>query len=69
MTKARTAWLLLGILWLASCEVTLAKRHNWKSNMRAARKAYQRGQYAEAEKSLLAALQQAQKSSGLRTFA
>ena len=55
MTKAKTGWLLLGILLLASFAV--AQDTAWEKYMHAGVQAYQRGQYAEAEKQFLAALQ------------
>ena len=59
MTKAKTGWLLLGILCLASFAV--AQSTAWEKYIKAGTEAYQRGQYAEAEKQALAALQEAEK--------
>ena len=59
MTKAKTGWLLLGILSLASFAV--ADDTAWAKYSEAGRKAYRSGQYAEAEKLLLVALKEAEK--------
>ena len=59
MTKAKTAWLLLGILSLASFAV--ADDAAWEKYMKAGTEALERGQYAEAEKLLLFALKEAEK--------
>ena len=59
MTKAKTAWLLLGILCLASFAV--AQEPAWEKYTKAGTEAYQRGQYAEAEKQFVAALKEAEK--------
>ena len=60
MTKAKTAWLLLGILCLAS--FAMAQDTAWQKYMKAGEEAYERGRYAEAEKLFLAALREAEKS-------
>ena len=52
MTKAKTAWLLLGILWLASFAV--AQDTAWEKYMKAGTEAYQKGCYDEAKKQFLA---------------
>ncbi len=52
MTKAKTGWLLLGILCLASCAV--AQDTAWEKYLLAGQKAKEQGQYAEAEKQFLA---------------
>ncbi len=59
MMRAKTAWLLLGILSLASFAV--AQDTAWEKYMKAAKAAFDQGQYAEAEKQLAAALKQAEK--------
>ncbi len=59
MTKAKTGWLLLGILCLASFAV--ADDTAWAKYSEAGGKAYRSGQYAEAEKLLLVALKEAEK--------
>ena len=59
MTKAKTAWLLLGILCLAS--LAMAQDTGWAKYMDAAKAAFDRGQYAEAEKQFKAALKEAEK--------
>ena len=51
MTKAKTGWLLLGILWVASHAV--AQGTTWEKYMKAGMEAYEQGKYAEAEKQLL----------------
>ena len=47
MTKAKTGWLLLGILCLASYAV--AQHNNWEKYNEAGMEAYEQGRYAEAE--------------------
>ncbi len=59
MTKAKTSWLLLGILCLASFAV--AQDTLWQTYMQATSRAYAHGQYPAAEKWLLAALREAEK--------
>ena len=59
MTRARTAWLLLGTLCLAS--FTVAQDTAWEEYMKAGLQAHQQGRYAEAEKSFLAALNEVEK--------
>ena len=59
MTKAKTGWLLLGILCLASFAV--AQDAAWEKYMKAATEAYQQGRSAEAEKQFAAALREAEK--------
>ena len=58
MTKAKTGWLLLGILCLASFAV--AQETAWERYMKAGMEAYEQGKYAEAEKQLLTALKEAE---------
>ena len=58
MTKAKTGWLLLGILCLASFAV--AQDTAWE-NMKAGGEAYRSGQYAEAEEQFVAAVKEAEK--------
>ena len=58
MTRARIAWLLLGILCLASCSVLRGRR--WDKYIDAGGKAYEQGKYAEAEKQFTAALKEAE---------
>ena len=48
MTRAKTSWLLLGILCLASFAV--ADDTAWEKYMKAGMEAHRNGQYAEAEK-------------------
>ena len=48
MTKAKTGWLLLGILCLASFAVV--QDTAWEKLNGAGMEAYQQGRYAEAEK-------------------
>ena len=57
--KGITAWLLLGALCLASC--TVAQDTAWEKYMDAAKAAFDRGEYPEAEKQLLIALNEAEK--------
>ena len=57
--RAKTAWLLLAILCLASFAV--AQDTAWEKYMKAGMEAYQQGQYAEAEKQFSAALKEAEK--------
>ena len=59
MTKAKTSWLLLGILCLACFAV--AQETAWEKYNRAGIEAARRGNYAEAEKQWSAALQEAEK--------
>ena len=59
MTKAKTGWLLVGVLCLAS--FAMAQETAWEKNMKASLQAYQRGQYGEAEKQARAAVQEAEK--------
>ena len=59
MTKAKTGWLLLTILCLASFAV--AQDTLWQTYMQATSRAYAHGQYPAAEKWLLAALREAEK--------
>ena len=59
MTKAKTGWLLPGILCLAS--LVVAQDTAWKKYMDAAKVAFDRDRYAEAEKQLLTALKEAEK--------
>ena len=59
MTKAKTGWLLLGILCLTSFAV--AQDAAWQKYFKAGTEAYQQGQYAEAEEQLVAALEEAEK--------
>ena len=59
MTKAKTGWLPLGILYLASCAV--AQDTAREKYMDVAKAAFDWGQYAEAEKQLLTALKEAEK--------
>ena len=59
MTKAKTGWLLLGILCLASFAV--AQDTAWEKLNAAGMKAHQEGRYAAAEQHLTAALKQAEK--------
>ena len=59
MIRAKTAWLLLAILCLVSFAVAQGKA--WEKYMKAAKAAFDQGQYAEAEKQLAAALKQAEK--------
>ena len=58
MTRAKIAWLLLGILCLASCSVLRGRR--WDKYAEAGEKAYEQGEYAEAEKQFTAALKEAE---------
>ena len=58
MTKAKTGWLLLGILCLASFAV--AQDTAWEKYNKAGMKAYRQGQYAEAEKQWVSALKEAE---------
>ena len=59
MTKAKTAWLLLGILLLASYGAT--QDTAWEKYTDAGIKAHQQGQHAEAQKQFAAALKEAEK--------
>ena len=59
MTKAKTGWLLPGILCLAS--LVVAQDTAWKKYMDAAKVAFDRDRYAEADKQLLTALKEAEK--------
>ena len=59
MTKAKTGWLLLGILCLASFAV--AQDTVWETYIDAGVEAHQRGHYAKAEKLFLATLKEAEK--------
>ena len=56
MTKAKTGWLLLGILCLASFAV--AQDTAWEKYTGAGQEAYEEGQYAEAEKEWVSALKE-----------
>ena len=62
MTKAKTGWLLLAILCLASCSVFRGMR--WDKYNAAGEKAYQQGHYDEAEKQFVVALKEAEKFGG-----
>ena len=57
--RVKTAWLLLGVLCLAS--FAAARATQWDSYMDAANEAYLRGRYDEAKKLLLAARKEAEK--------
>ena len=59
MTRAKIAWLLLGILSVASYAVT--QDTPWDKYMKAGIAAYQQGQYARAQKQFAAALERAEK--------
>ncbi|MDA2914933.1 tetratricopeptide repeat protein, partial [Acidobacteriia bacterium AH_259_A11_L15] len=62
MKHRKTRWLLVGMLCLALWPVPAsAQETRWEALMADARKAYQRADYAEAEKLLLAARQEAEK--------
>ena len=68
MTKAKTGWLLLGILCLASFGV--ARDTAWEKYMKAGTEAYGRRQYAQAEPLLKRALAIAEKAlAGIRLAA
>ena len=58
MTKAKTAWLLLGILCLAS--YAAAQDTAWEKYMKVGMDAHQRGQCAEAKKQFAAARKEAE---------
>ena len=62
MTRAKTAWLLLGILCLASFAV--AQDTAWEKLNAVGMKALQEGRYAEAEQHWTAALKEAEKFGG-----
>ena len=66
MTKAKTGWLLLGILCLATFAV--AQDTAWEKYMKAGTEAYQKGRYSDAEEQFKAALKEAEKfrEQGLR---
>ena len=59
MRRVNIAWLLLGVLCLAPFAV--AQNTEWQTHVNAGTEAYQRGQYVEAEKRFLAALEEAEK--------
>ncbi len=58
MTKAKTGWLLLGILFLGSFAV--AQETAREKYHKAGIEAYQQGQYSEAEKQFPAMVKQAE---------
>ena len=62
MKRTKTRWLLAGVLSLLlwpAC--TLGQETAWQRYMEAAGEAYQQGNYVEAEKQSLAAVQEAEK--------
>ena len=61
--RTKTAWLLLGILCLASFAV--AQETAWEKYIKAGEEAYRRGQYVEAQKQFLAALKEAERFGNL----
>ena len=56
----KTRWLLLGVLCLAFLLTTACQRSDWQSNNAAGLKALQQGRYADAEKLLVAAVEEAE---------
>ncbi len=62
MKQGKTRWLLVGLLCLTLWPVAAsAQETRWETLMAEAVKAYQQADYVEAEKLLLAALQEAEK--------
>jgi tetratricopeptide (TPR) repeat protein len=60
--RKKTCWLLAGFLCLALWPTASAQETRWETLMADAVKAYQQADYAKAEKLLLAALKEAEKS-------